>query len=213
MSELSGNVERSPGDALPRAAGAEERPAAGAAPPSLGAEWSSVGPDGRGWEAQPKWRRDFPIDSPRDEYVARRDFTKFMVLISLGFVVGQFWILFQNALRRRTGAPPVRRVARVDQIPVGGSLGFEYPEPGRSAVLVRLADGRFVAFDQSCTHLQCPVLAQVDRGRFYCPCHEGIFDLETGRAVAGPPERPLTRIVIQERGGWIYATGIERRTG
>ena len=37
----------------------------------------------------PKWRRDFPIDSPQDQYVARRDFMKFMVLTSLAFAVGQ----------------------------------------------------------------------------------------------------------------------------
>ncbi|MGH7506598.1 MAG: hypothetical protein ACRELX_13140, partial [Longimicrobiales bacterium] len=49
----------------------------------------SVGPDGQPWEQQPKWRRDFPIDWPRDEYVARRDFTRFLVLVSGGFVVGQ----------------------------------------------------------------------------------------------------------------------------
>lgn len=213
MSELERDAERRPGDAPPRAAGAEARPPAGTELSAVAAERVSTGPDGRGWEVQPKWRRDFPIDLPRDEYVARRDFTKFMVLISLGFVVGQFWILFQNALRRRTGAPPVRRVARVDAVPVGGSLVFEYPEAGWEAILVRLDESRFVAFDQSCTHLQCPVLAQVDRGRFYCPCHEGVFDLESGRPIAGPPERPLTRIVLDVRGGYVYATGLERRTG
>lgn len=175
-------------------------------------ERGSVGPDGRSWEEQPKWRRDFPIDWPRDEYVARRDFTKYMVLISLGFVVGQFWIVFQNTFRRRAGAPPVRRIARLDRVPVGGSLAFEYPVAGRHALLVRLAEGRFVAFDRSCTHLECPVFARVDRGDFYCPCHEGIFDLESGRPIAGPPERPLTRIEIEVRGGYVYATGIERRT-
>src|SRR5579875_3286117 len=28
----------------------------------------------------PAWRQDFPIDWPQDHYVARRDFTKFLVL-------------------------------------------------------------------------------------------------------------------------------------
>lgn len=47
-------------------------------------------PDGQPEHEQPKWRRDFPIDVEADEYGARRDFTKFMVLTSLAFVCGQF---------------------------------------------------------------------------------------------------------------------------
>lgn len=172
----------------------------------------SVGPDGEPWETQPKWRRDFPIDWPRDEYVARRDFTRFMVLVSLGFVVGQFWILVQNLFRQRAGEPPIRRVARLDEVPVGGSLVFAYPGPGDAAILVRLDRDRLVAYDRACTHLLCPVIAQPERGRLHCPCHEGNFDLATGRPISGPPERPLPRIRLEVRNGSVYATGIEERT-
>lgn len=172
----------------------------------------SVGPDGRRWDEQPKWRRDFPIDWPLDEYVARRDFTKFLVLVSGAFVVGQFWVLLQNLWRRATGELPVRRVARLDDIPVGGSVVFDYPDPENHAVLVRLADTRLVAYDRACTHLLCPVIAQPDRGRLHCPCHDGDFDVETGRPIAGPPERPLPRIRLDVRRGVIYATGVEERT-
>jgi hypothetical protein len=49
-------------------------------------------PDGRPLAEQPEWRRDFPIDTPQDNYVARRDFTKFLVLTSGAFAVGQVWI-------------------------------------------------------------------------------------------------------------------------
>jgi nitrite reductase/ring-hydroxylating ferredoxin subunit len=170
----------------------------------------SVGPDGQPWEDQPKWRRDFPIDWPRDEYVARRDFTRFLVLISGGFVVGQSWILAQNFFRRRTGAPPIRRLVRVDEIPVGGWRTFSYPAESDHAILVRVAENRFVAYDQACTHLLCPVIAQPERGRLHCPCHNGNFDLESGRPISGPPERPLPRIRLEVRDGFVYATGIER---
>ena len=66
-------------------------------------EQITLPPDGRPLAEQPKWRQDFPIDWPQDHYVARRDFTKFMVLTSFAFVVGQFWIVLQNFLRRRRG--------------------------------------------------------------------------------------------------------------
>jgi Rieske Fe-S protein len=172
----------------------------------------SVGPDGRPWDAQPKWRRDFPIDWPRDEYVARRDFTKFLVLVSLAFAVGQVWILLQNLWRRGLGRPPIQAVAPLDQIPVGASRTFEYPAPGSHAIVVRLSNDRLVAFDRACTHLLCPVVAEPDRGRLHCPCHNGNFDIETGRPTSGPPERPLARIHLDVRDGVVYATGREART-
>ena len=94
----------------------------------------STPPDGRPLELAPQWRRDFPIDVPRDTYVARRDFAKFMVLTSFAFAVGQVWIVVQNLLRRRTGALPVRAVARAAEVPVGGSVSFAYPDADHPAV-------------------------------------------------------------------------------
>lgn len=171
----------------------------------------SIPPDGRPLAVQPRWRKDFPVDIPRDEYVARRDFAKFMVLTSFAFVVGQVWIVAQNFFRRRTGALPIRAVARVAQVPVGASLVFAYPGEDDHAVLVRLAEDRFVAYDQQCTHLLCPVIAKPEAGLLHCPCHNGNFDLETGRVLSGPPERPLPRITLEVRQGVIYATGMEVR--
>jgi Rieske Fe-S protein len=33
--------------------------------------------------------------------------------------------------------------------------------------------------------------------------------MATGRPIAGPPQRPLERILIEIRGGDIYATGVQ----
>ena len=85
--------------------------------PVIDADEITRAPDGRPHEAQPKWRRDFPIDTPQDLYVARRDFMKFMVLTSLAFTVGQFWIAVQNWFRRRRGMPEMRRIASLSSIP------------------------------------------------------------------------------------------------
>src|SRR5690349_23563333 len=90
-------------------------------------EQISVAPDGRPEAEQPQWRRDFPIDWPQDHYVARRDFTRFLVLTSLAFAVGQFWIVVQNFFRARRGESPIQFIAREDAIPIGGSLTFVYP--------------------------------------------------------------------------------------
>lgn len=172
----------------------------------------SVSPDGRPEAEQPRWRQDFPIDVPQDEYIARRDFTKFMVLTSFAFAVGQLWIVAIKFFRRKEAKLPAMAIARVEDLPVGATRVFDYPQAHQPGVLVRLDDHRFVAYDQKCTHLSCPVIPRVQEGKLHCPCHEGIFDLATGRPLAGPPQRPLARIDLEIRQGQIYAVGVEERT-
>ena len=168
-------------------------------------------PDGKPEDEQPAWRHDFPIDWPQDEFVARREFTKFLVLTSFAFVVGQFWIAFKNLMRKRRGAPPIVRVAGVDDLQAGQSITFAYPERHESAILVRTNATTYAAFSQKCTHLGCAVKAEPQKQRLFCPCHEGVFDLNSGNALAGPPRRPLPRIKLEIRGNAVYATGVEMR--
>ena len=59
--------------------------------------------------------------------------------------------------------------------------------------MIRTRDGKLLAYSQKCTHLSCAVVPELDEGILRCPCHEGIFDLSTGRNIAGPPPRPLPR--------------------
>jgi Rieske Fe-S protein len=180
--------------------------------PVFDREQVTVAPDFLPPDAQPAWRQDFPIDWPQDLYVERRDFMKFMVLTSAAFTVGQLWIAVQNWYRQRTGQLPVTRIASVDDIAVGSALGFTYPHEHEPCLLVRLTTSEFVAFGQKCTHLSCAVIPRPEEGSFYCPCHEGRFDLRTGVPTAGPPRRPLTRVVLERRGREIYAVGVEERT-
>jgi nitrite reductase/ring-hydroxylating ferredoxin subunit len=179
--------------------------------PSFEREQITIAPDFAPADAQPAWRQDFPIDWPQDLYVERRDFLKFMVLTSAAFAAGQVWIAAQNWYRRRSGRPPVLRVAAIDEVPVAGSLAFRYPDEQEPCLLVRLTVDEFVAFNQKCTHLSCAVIPRPGEGSFFCPCHEGRFDLRTGAPSAGPPRRPLTRIVLERRGSEIYAVGVEER--
>jgi len=180
--------------------------------PSLDREQISIAPDFAPPEAQPAWRQDFPIDWPQDLYVERRDFVKFLVLTSAAFTAGQLWIAAENWYRRRSGQPAVLRIAGVDTVPVGGSVAFMYPDEKEPCLLVRLTSNEFVAFNQKCTHLSCAVIPRLEEGSFFCPCHEGRFDLRTGVPIAGPPRRPLTRIVLERRGAEIFAVGVEERT-
>lgn len=169
----------------------------------------TIPPDGRPHAEQPRWRQDFPIEWGQDNYISRRDFTKFIVLTSLAFTAGQFWIIVQNFFRTRRGELPVREIAGSEALPVGASLVFYYPEETDRCILVRLDEQAFVAYDQLCTHLLCPVIPELETGHFHCPCHEGSFDLATGQPLAGPPRRPLRRVNLEFRGDKIYAAGFE----
>jgi nitrite reductase/ring-hydroxylating ferredoxin subunit len=175
-------------------------------------EQVTIPPDGRPLDEQPAWRRDFPIDWPMDQYVERRDFMKFMVLTSLAFTVGQFWIGAQNWWRRRRARPEIRRIGSLAEIPVGGAVTFAYPEEHDDCILVRTSEGTLVAYGQQCTHLACAVRPRPGENLLHCPCHEGYFDLQTGRPVAGPPRRPLPLVNLEVRGGDVYATGVDERT-
>ena len=179
---------------------------------SFDREQITIAPDFAPLEAQPAWRQDFPIDWPQDLYVERRDFMKFMVLTSAAFTLGQLWIGAQNWYRRRSGQPAMQRIASVDDIAVGAAIGFAYPDEHEPCLLVRVTTNEFVAFGQKCTHLSCAVIPRPEDGSFYCPCHEGRFDLRTGVPTAGPPRRPLTRIVLAMRDRDIYAVGVEERS-
>lgn len=167
-------------------------------------------PDGRPPEEQPQWRQDFPIDWPEDEYVSRRELVKFVTLTSLAFTAGQVWLLGREWAESGSGEWPELAIADLDEVPVGGAKVFAYPEESAPRLLIRTGAASFVAYDQQCTHLLCPVVPDVEKGELLCPCHHGVFDLETGRPLAGPPRRPLARVRVEVRGGQVWAVGMER---
>ena len=80
-------------------------------------------------------------------------------------------------------------VAEVDTIEVGESLRFEGPS-GETINIARQARGEgaadFVALSSTCPHLGCQVRWEAQNNRFFCPCHNGIFD-PSGVAIGGPP--------------------------
>jgi Rieske Fe-S protein len=185
----------------------------GTAPQSLYAEGAdghgiTLAPDGRPMSTQPTWRHDFPIDGPADQYVARRDFAKFLVLTSGAFAVGQGWIATKSLLRHRREPPPRLKIGSLATLAVGSASVFSYPDEHAPCLLLRPETDVVLAFSQSCTHLACAVVPRMEEGVLHCPCHEGYFDLHSGRNIAGPPPRPLPRIELELDGDDIYAIGI-----
>lgn len=161
---------------------------------------------------EPLWREEFPIDAANERYVTRRQFAKFLVLGSAAMVAGHVWILTKGTRHARLSFPAVV-VARVGGIPVGGVKLFNYPTADDPCILVRLSEEEYVAYDQKCTHLSCAVYFDRGSSEIRCPCHEGRFAADTGRVIAGPPPRPLPRVVLERRGDELVATGIDLQAG
>ncbi len=83
---------------------------------------------------------------------------------------------------------------------VAFTVPFEAPAPfpaGDPAVIVKLKDGAFVAYDAVCTHEGCTVEWDARDSVLLCPCHGAVFDpAQQARVLAGPARRPLAALPI-----------------
>jgi nitrite reductase/ring-hydroxylating ferredoxin subunit len=151
-----------------------------------------------------RWRAEFPYHWDADDQVSRRELLRFAVMASgalFAATAGVVALNYLNPLRT------VRRqvIARTTDVPAGGVYYFQYPTAEDHAILLHLPDGRFVAYSGRCTHLSCAVYYDQQRRELLCPCHDGVFDPQTGDPIAGPPQRSLPKIVIEQNGTTVYA--------
>ncbi len=81
-------------------------------------------------------------------------------------------------------------------LPLGKPSAFQ----ANLVELVRVADNGtaddFRAYSQICTHLSCPVSAELEGGTIICHCHGSRFDPETGDVVQGPAAKALPSIAL-----------------
>jgi Rieske Fe-S protein len=107
--------------------------------------------------------------------------------------------------RRRPEVEPGQAIAAKSDVVPNSAVPYTNAESGQPEVLVRLPDGRFVAYSALCTHQGCTVAYRSQSRKLVCPCHGGTFDPAQGAAVvAGPPPRPLPEVEIEVRGGKVF---------
>ena len=135
----------------------------------------------------PHWKSNFPVRQSDEHDISRRQFAKAACCSALA--VGAGWMARDKILPPTPATKP-KLVARIEEVPIGGSRLFRYPTEDHPAILVRLGESEFAAYSQSCTHLMCPVHYQHEKKQFCCPCHEGFFSAHDGRVLAGPPPLP-----------------------
>jgi len=158
------------------------------------------------FQAKPASEIDFPVERVEAEHVSRREFAKFLCLVSGGMAVGSGWVAAKDRL-----FPPHRlqgefRVCATAEVPLGGTHGFSVPGSKTPFILIHLNDGDWRAYEQKCTHLSCAVFYQPEADKIQCPCHNGWFDARTGSVLQGPPPRPLRRLEVAVKGQEIYVS-------
>ncbi len=153
---------------------------------------------------KPAYEVDFPIERVEAEHVSRREFAKFLCLVSGGMAAGTGWVAIKDRF-----LPPFRilgeiRVCLTDEVVVGGTHPFRLEGTKMPFILVRPTEHEWFAYEQKCTHLSCAVYYSPDTARIECPCHKGSFDVRSGRVLQGPPPRPLHRLDVVVKGDEIF---------
>lgn len=155
---------------------------------------------------QPHWKRDFPIRMDEATHISRREFAKFLGLLSGGMVLGNGYVVL-NSLFAEKEIEGEHFVCNTDEVPVGGMKEFSITDSKTIPyILIRLSDNQWRAFEQKCTHLACAVRYVDEEKKIQCPCHNGWFNAETGEVIQGPPPRALPQLNVVVKEGKVYVT-------
>jgi len=157
----------------------------------------------------PKWAEDFSIEAKQEKDVSRRDFIRFLALVSFGLFTGTAGVYLRSLFGGHEPVLNDTKIAEINDLAVGESRSFTIPGRKEPGILVRLGEKEYVAYGQKCTHLQCPVLWKKDEHKLICPCHNGAFAVEDGRVLYGPPERPLPQLEVEQRADGVYFVGVK----
>ncbi len=110
------------------------------------------------------------------------------------------WLRLGSIAKVEVGTPTLFKTKLVRQ------TGWISSEVEVSAYVLTENGRDYVAMSNICTHLGCRVRWVAERGRFYCPCHAGVFD-QQGNVVSGPPPRALDRYAVKVEDGQLYIMG------
>lgn len=155
-----------------------------------------------------------PRPEPSSEEPSRRDVLSRATGAAMagGLVAGYGTAAFMAGRYLYPARPRAKRwlfVCTLDRLRAGESLPYRTPI-GERITVARKGDGvaaeDFIALSSVCPHLGCQVHWQVTQSRFFCPCHNGVFDAE-GFAKSGPPAdagQNLSRYPLRVEGTQLF---------
>lgn len=158
-----------------------------------------------------------PSPNPRDLTPGRRRF----ITAALGVIVTAITGIIGVPLAGFFALPALKRSERrwlevgpvsdfiegqIQKVLVKPLLAQVWPHetPRVALYVLNHSGGKFTLYHIHCTHVGCPVRWNVQAGRFFSPCHGGVFDKD-GRVLVGPPPRPLDRHEYKIEQGVLYA--------
>ena len=107
------------------------------------------------------------------------------------------WLRLGAVSKVEIGVPTLFKVT------VESQAGWTKSQDELSAYVLTEDGQTYIAMSNICTHLGCRSRWIPEQERFFCPCHNGIFD-KHGNVVSGPPPRPLDRFETKLEGGILY---------
>ena len=162
--------------------------------------------------SKPAWEADFPVERVEATHVSRREFAKFLCLVSGGLTAGSGWVAVKDQLFPPHHFQGEHRVCSTAEVPSGGTRAFTLPGDPQPYILIHLETGEWRAFEQKCTHLSCAVFYKPGSGKIECPCHNGWFDARTGTVLQGPPPRPLPQLAVKVRDESVFVSAMPAPT-
>lgn len=159
-------------------------------------------------------QNDNTASAAPESSASRRSFVTTATGVAMGgALVAGYGTFFAYAGRFLYPAePPPKRwlfVARVADMQVGDSMTYRAPTGATIAVARQGDEGTvddFIALSSVCPHLGCQVHWEGHNDRFFCPCHNGVFDPQ-GAPVSGPPadaDQALPRYPLKIEDGLLY---------
>jgi Rieske Fe-S protein len=160
------------------------------------------------------------MENDEKKEVSRRDFMKIAIgavggLIGLGYGIPAIAYVITPAAAK-TQAQQWIQLGAVSKIELGTPTLFKVNFTRQTgwivnqeelSIYVITEDGReFVAMSNVCTHLGCRIRWVADQNKYFCPCHNGIFDKQ-GKVVSGPPPRPLDRYQTKVENDQLFILG------
>ncbi|WP_243384359.1 ubiquinol-cytochrome c reductase iron-sulfur subunit [Geothrix alkalitolerans] len=158
------------------------------------------------------WRRAFPLELAEEGHFSRREFARFLAVVSAGFSAGIGYLWWRKTPLEGASDPEAGRhetpvaLGLASDLQPGQSRLFKFRDAHDACILIRTPKGELRAYRQTCTHLGCAVRYAGER--LECPCHRGFFEPDRGFPVQGPPSRPLAAIALEVRpDGSLWAVG------
>ena len=160
------------------------------------------------------------MENDEKKEISRRDFMKIAIgavggLIGLGYGIPAIAYVITPAVAKNQAQQWIQ-LGAVSKIELGTPTLFKVNVTRQTgwivnqeelSIYVITEDGRdFVAMSNVCTHLGCRIRWVADQNKYFCPCHNGVFDKQ-GNVVSGPPPRPLDRYQTKVENDQLFILG------